>query len=88
MPKQKDETVRTTYSVRLNPDMLRLLRHIAVDEETSVGKLLEEGIRSIIKKRKAAGYAIDDRAIKSKNESIDIDSRYEIPRFLRKRSDE
>jgi hypothetical protein len=90
MAKQKDGTIRATHSVRLNPDLLRLLKHIAVDENTSVGELLEEGIKSVIKKRKAiTGYTLHDKGIQLRDNSIDMDSdRYEIPKFLRKQPDE
>jgi hypothetical protein len=86
MAKQKDETARITYSVRLNPDLLRMLRHIAVDERRSVGELLEEGIRAVMKKRKVStGYTLHDKGVK---DSVDIDGdRYEIPEFLRKHPD-
>lgn len=89
MAKQKDETARTTYSVRLNPDLLRLLKHIAVDENMSVGELLEEGIKAVIKKRKiTSGYILHDRGLRLKEDSADMDSdSYEIPKFLRKQSD-
>jgi hypothetical protein len=90
MTRQKDGTIRATYSVRLNPDLLRLLKHIAVDEKTSIGELLEEGIRAVIKKRKAVtGYTIHYKGIKLKDDSVDMDSdKYEIPKFLRKQPDE
>ncbi len=86
MAKQKDETTRVTYSVRLNPDLLKVLRHIAVDEHRSVGELLEEGIKAVMKKRKVStGYTLHDKSIK---DGADIDTdRYEIPEFLRKHSD-
>lgn len=89
MAKQKDGTTRATYSVRLNPDLLRLLKHIAVDENRSVGELLEEGIKAVIKKRKTTtGYTLHDKGIKLEKDSADIDSdSYEIPKFLRKQSD-
>lgn len=86
MAKQKDGTTRATYSVRLNPDLLRLLKHVAVDENRSVGELLEEGIKTVLKKRKTiTGYTLHDKGIKLKEDSTDIDSdSYEIPKFLRK----
>jgi hypothetical protein len=89
MAKQKEGTTRATYSVRLNPDLLRVLKHIAVDERIPVAELLEEGIRAVIKKRKAVtGYTLHDKGTKL-DDSVDIDSDgYEIPKFLRKRSDE
>ncbi len=90
MAKRKSATIRATYSVRLNPDLLTMLKHIAVDERTSVGELLEEGIKAVIKKRKVlTGYTLHDKGIKLKDSVVDIDNdEYEIPKFLRKRSDE
>ncbi len=90
MTKQKDGVTKITYSVRLNPDLLKLLRHVAVDENKSVGELLEEGIKAVLKKRKVTpGYTLDHRGINIKGESLDIDNdKYDIPKFLRKQSDE
>jgi hypothetical protein len=89
MAKQKDGTIRATYSVRLNPDLLRSLKHIAVDENRSVGELLEEGIKAVIKKRKAThGYTLHDKGIMLKEDITDIESdSYEIPKFLLKQSE-
>jgi len=90
MARQKEGTPRATYSVRLNPDLLRVVKHIAIDENKSVGELLEEGIRAIIRKRKiTAGHALHDNRAASKDDNADIhgDS-YQIPEFLRKRSSE
>jgi hypothetical protein len=90
MAKKNNGTTRATYSVRLDPDLLNLLRHVAVDERTSVGQLIEEGMKSILKKRKVGpGYTFHDKVIKLKDESIDLDSdKYDIPKFLQKRTDE
>jgi hypothetical protein len=93
MGKRKEGTTRATYSVRLNPDLLRLLKHIAVDENRHVGELLEEGIRAVVRKRKAAAasHAFDHEEIKSEGDGVDIDNDaydIEIPKFLRKPSDE
>jgi hypothetical protein len=52
MVKSKDGVARVTYSVRLNPDLLKELKHIAVDENRTVGELIEEGIKAIVEKRK------------------------------------
>ena len=89
MTRQKKGTTRATYSVRLDPDLLRILRHIAVDENKSVGELLEEGIEAVIKKRKAAiGYTLDHKGMKLKSDGVDIDNDgYDIPKFLRKQSE-
>jgi hypothetical protein len=51
MVKPKDGATRITYSVRLNPDLLRQLKHIAVDENKTVGELIEEGMSLVVKKR-------------------------------------
>jgi hypothetical protein len=90
MGKKKDGTTRATYSVRLNPDLLRVLKHIAVDEDKSVGELLEEGMKAVIKKRKATAYTLhDNKGTTSKDDGVDIHSdSYQIPKFLRKRSEE
>jgi predicted transcriptional regulator len=50
--KAKDGSERVTYSVRLNPDLLKQLKHLAVDENKTVGELIEEGIKVILQKRK------------------------------------
>ena len=51
MVKPRDGAGRVTYSVRLKPDLLKLLKHIAVDENKTVGELIEEGISLIIEDR-------------------------------------
>lgn len=90
MAKQKNGTTRATYSVRLNPDLLRVLKHIAVDENRSVGELLEEGIKAVIKKRRTTStYALHDNWPTSEAGNIDLNSdSYQIPQFLQKLSDE
>ena len=50
--KAKDGSERVTYSVRLNPDLLKQLKHLAVDENKTVGELIEEGIKVVLHKRK------------------------------------
>jgi hypothetical protein len=52
MVKSKNSAVRVTYSVRLNPELLKQLKHVAVDENKTVGELIEEGITAILQKRK------------------------------------
>jgi len=51
MDKPKDATKRKTHSIRLNPDLIRKLKYIALDEERTVGDLVEEGIEMVIAKR-------------------------------------
>lgn len=89
MTREKDGAARATYSVRLNPDLLRVLKHVAVDEDKSVGELLEEGIKAVIKKRKATSrYVVHHDRTTSKDDDVDMDTdSYQIPEFLRKRSD-
>ena len=90
MAKQRDGAARVTYSVRLHPDLLRVVKHIAIDEDKSVGELLEEGIEAVIKRRKATGgYALHDNRATLKDDSADTHGdNYQIPEFLRKRSSE
>jgi predicted DNA-binding protein len=52
MVKPKKETIRMAHSVRLNLDLLKRLKHIAIDENKTIGELVEEGIEAVIKKRK------------------------------------
>jgi len=52
MVKAKDNIKRESYSVRLDPDLIRELKHVAVDERKPISKLIEEGIRLVIKKYK------------------------------------
>ena len=52
MVKAKDDIKRESYSVRLDPDLITELKHIAVDEKKPVSTIIEEGIRLIIKKYK------------------------------------
>ncbi len=88
MTKRREGTSRVTYSVRLDPYLLKLLKHIAIDENRSVGELLEEGINAVVKKRKSiADYEVEYNRIRMKSDNINVDDeRYEIPVFLRERS--
>ncbi len=52
MVKAKDGSERVTYSVRLNPNLLKALKHLAVDENKTVGELVEEGIKAILQKKR------------------------------------
>ena len=52
MVKAKDDIKRESYSVRLDPDLIQELKHVAVDEKRPISTLIEEGIRLIIKKYK------------------------------------
>ena len=43
---------KKTFSTRIDEDRLKGLKHLAVDTDKSLGKLLEEAIEDIIKKYK------------------------------------
>ena len=52
MVRANDNIKRESYSVRLDPDLIQELKHVAVDEKRPISTLIEEGIRLIIKKYK------------------------------------
>ena len=41
---------KKTFSTRIDEDRLKALKHLAVDEDKSIGSLLEEAIDDLIKK--------------------------------------
>jgi predicted transcriptional regulator len=41
---------KKTFSTRIDSDCLKALKHLAVDEDRSIGVLLEEAIDDLIKK--------------------------------------
>ena len=43
---------KKTFSTRIDADRLKALKHLAVDEDKSLGVLLEEAIDDLIKKYK------------------------------------
>ena len=43
---------KKTFSTRIDSDRLKALKHLAVDEDKSIGVLLEEAIEDLIKKYK------------------------------------
>jgi hypothetical protein len=51
MVKAKDGSDRQTYSVRLRPEVWKQLRHLAVDEEKTVGEVIEAGIGLLLQKK-------------------------------------
>ncbi len=51
MAKPKDDIKRESYSVRLRPDLIKQLKHLAVDEDKAVSELIEEGIEELFKRR-------------------------------------
>ncbi|MDH4232893.1 MAG: ribbon-helix-helix domain-containing protein [Nitrospirota bacterium] len=55
MVKAKDDITRESYSVRLNPDLISRLKHLAVDEKKPISQLIEEGIEDLLKKYSKKG---------------------------------
>ena len=43
---------KKTFSTRVDADRLKALKHLAVDEDKSIGTLLEEAIEDIVRKYK------------------------------------
>ena len=41
---------KKTFSTRIDADRLKALKHLAVDEDKSIGALLEEAIDDLIRK--------------------------------------
>jgi len=52
MVKSKDNIERITYSVRLNPELLKKLKHLCIEENKPIGELIEEGIKLLFTKRR------------------------------------
>ena len=87
--KPKDGTTRITYSVRLDPHLLNYLKHTAIDENKTVGELMEEGISTILQKRNITiDHQLYHKRTKLKDDNGDLDNdMYDIPKFLRKQAD-
>ncbi len=43
---------KKTFSTRIDAELLKSLKHLAVDTDKSIGKLLEEAISDLIRKYK------------------------------------
>ena len=52
MPKKKAPVQRKQSGVRLNTELMKNLKHLAVDREMSFNSLVEEAIEDILKKYK------------------------------------
>ena len=50
MPKQKDAVKKKQSGVRLDPELMKRLKHLAVDMERSFNSLIEEAIEDLLKK--------------------------------------
>ena len=46
----KDESRRRTYSVRLQPSVMKKLRHLAVEKEKTLSDLIEQAIEELLDK--------------------------------------
>jgi len=44
---------RKTYSVRVQPDIMKSLKMVAVEKEVTVSELLEEAIQDLVKKERS-----------------------------------
>ncbi len=89
MGKRVQNKSRITYSVRIDPELIRLLKHVAIDEHRSVGDLIEEGIGAVLKKRKITDTNASVRKHSgAKNDGLDIDDdQFDVPDFLREHTD-
>jgi predicted transcriptional regulator len=43
-------SAKKTFSTRVDADRLKALKHLAVDEDKSIGALLEEAIEDLVRK--------------------------------------
>lgn len=76
---------RITYSVRIDPELVRLLKHVAIDEKRSVGDLVEEGIGAVLKKRKILNHST---SVQKHSDGLDLDDdQFDVPDFLREHTD-
>lgn len=46
-------TEKRVFSTRIDDDLLKKLKHLAVDEDKPIGALLEEAIQNLLEKRVA-----------------------------------
>lgn len=46
---------RKTYGLSLDQDLMKEVKHLAVDEDRNVNDLLEESMRDLLKKHKRKG---------------------------------
>ncbi len=52
MGANRGDVKREVFSTRINPDLLKRLKHLAVDEKRSLNDLLEEAITMLLEQRK------------------------------------
>lgn len=51
----KTEKKRKTYGLSLDQELMREVKHLAVDEDQNVNEMVEEGLRLLIQKYKKRG---------------------------------
>ncbi len=52
---EKESNKRKTYGLSLDPDLMKEVKHLAVDEDRNVNEMLEEGMRLLLQKYKKKG---------------------------------
>ena len=48
--KNDDMGTKKAFSTRVDEDQIKALKHLAIDTDKSIGRLLEEAIKDLIKK--------------------------------------
>ena len=48
--------VKKMFTTRVNPDLLKRLKHLSVEIETPISDLTEEAIEDLLKKKKAKKF--------------------------------
>jgi len=43
---------RKTFTLRLDPELVKRLKHVAVDENVTIGVLIEDAIKTYLKQHK------------------------------------
>jgi hypothetical protein len=52
---ENDPIKRKNYGLSLDPDLMKEVRHLAVDQDRNVNDMLEEGMRLLVQKYKKKG---------------------------------
>lgn len=55
MARTKKSMTREVFSTRIDPDLIRQLKHLAVDEGKALNELLEEAITLLLTSRRKGG---------------------------------
>lgn len=51
MPRPSSDETRRQFGLRLDEELMTALKHLAVDERTSMNQLVEEAIRDLLRKK-------------------------------------